>query len=1212
MATIRKFEQIEESKLFKHLKSARTNNDKSCDQLAGNVREVIEQAKEITAQINRHMHQYTLHEGTHLWNVLSIMEALLPDKTIKKLTPLECALCIMAAFTHDSGMAWPDEKIQQYLETNDTRENREWLRHCDGYAEQLREIKRLKKIRDTDRTREAEANGRIKYLEGYLLAEFIRKEHAKIPIVRDWLTRMEKAANNQSLFYYGKFPFKEHLAKIGVSHNRNVDWLRGELGKYDEFCRPTDGGMANLAFPSLLVRLADIMDFDATRTPRILYTDFGIVDKLSREEWNKHMAISGWNLDEDKLLYAAESCEHPAYEKTIREFVKCIEHEIRQVDEELAYQRHLLKGEERYQIRLPRKVKPDIHAALDDDGKPIYIYHDLQFQLDKDAIQQLLMGESLYGDPSLCLRELIQNSLDALQLRDLRLRVLDDDPDAGVEKTDSLRRGEKLQVNIDWGRDADTGREFIRVRDNDCGMTRDTLEHFFAQLGKSYYRSPDYEREQQLFRQHGHVISPISQFGIGFLSCFMLADEISVKTRPGGADDNERRAHDVMISGPGNLFWFKQGTLKRQGTEITLFLKPRFRLAHDWERSLRWLRAHFGYAKQERETLQMEWQAVEQQGEIDPAWHVGRCAVWPMFPILLGPEGDSDPAIRLDGRFHEDVLAPIDREKLNLTASDCEIPVEALGQPRWECLDWEDSQGEDATGTRIRLVFPYHQPVSDTPLPLDPADTALLRAHELAALVETTLENDETRKRLAVRGMGVENLAVCDGMVPASAGVGTWLWVDLRGAVAPHLTADRKTALNRENREEWAADCRGVFGHWGGWLQTLLNEHSTALTPSLLSAFAMEKDLRPKAPATPTIHGWQLRATHYINYRPVEWLGVWLVSLLTQEITVSAAFPRNLNYKNLQNSGRSLDFIRDRSRYIKNLQVSQIDPVQACTLSLGLAFQTDLNIARNLCHEFTVDDRNAWRNDAICLIVRAFHPIFTVLAGAPPSPPSDSELRYRLIYKRVEAFSRMPNHAFWTAARSLYLLPEAFADDLSHSLPALGLTGLKGRAGDGWLKAPGWIEWEVDPITAEVSRDSPEKRWSKMLIEKGYDLVFPLTYIPLGRLRRDCPQWRSDHSLRAIGTLPFFMLGSEATIQQREALYDFFGVPRIHVLMPKQELWLKPFDKWTESDWNAGCLSALWDLESGCVYWAEGAPSADDMPKMGKPIDEFIGFKPGP
>ena len=70
-----------------------------------------ENAQIISDQIVHRLLEYTLHNGTHLFNVLSIMEELLPGEALQQLTPLECALCILAAFTHDLGMVMPDEDV---------------------------------------------------------------------------------------------------------------------------------------------------------------------------------------------------------------------------------------------------------------------------------------------------------------------------------------------------------------------------------------------------------------------------------------------------------------------------------------------------------------------------------------------------------------------------------------------------------------------------------------------------------------------------------------------------------------------------------------------------------------------------------------------------------------------------------------------------------------------------------------------------------------------------------------------------------------------------------------------------------------------------------------------------------------------------------------------------------------------------------------------
>ncbi len=378
-----------------------------------------------------------------------------------------------------------------------------------------------------------------------------------------------------------------------------MSWLRSTLvqsSKEDGFCRLAGGERINLAFPGLLVRLADIMDFDASRAPGILYRHFGIENAASILEWNKHMAITGWDFGGDTLTYEADACEHPVYEKAIRGFVNDIKREVESIYEELSWQQAKMLGRgERYQLRLPRLVESQIRPARDGQNRDVYVFHDLQFELDQYEIQQLLMGESLYADPTLCLRELLQNALDALQMRDLRLKVLAKDPDARVEPTDVLRSGEALQVKVTWGRDSATDREYIRVSDSGCGMTREVLERYFTKLGKSYYRSPEYERERYILREHGFIVSPISQFGIGFLSCFMLADEIHIRTRPGQANDSVRAAFDVRLFGSGSLFWLSPGTLERQGTEIILYLKQPFQLDHDHV-AIFWLRKHFEWA----------------------------------------------------------------------------------------------------------------------------------------------------------------------------------------------------------------------------------------------------------------------------------------------------------------------------------------------------------------------------------------------------------------------------------------------------------------------------------------------------------------------------------------------------------------------------------------------------------------------------------------
>ena len=188
---------------------------------------------------------------------------------------------------------------------------------------------------------------------------------------------------------------------------------------------------------------------------------------MSIQEWTKHQAISGWSLEGSgsnfRFAFKSHQCPDPVTHKTILDFVAKIDAEIHAVREEVHWQSRSLPDAQRdhYRLDLPHKVEADVNPK-GHPYHPIYIYHDLQFRLDQDEIQKLLMGTALYGDPGLCIRELLQNALDALELRKLRLKMLEETDETPREKVDRLRRGEELQVTLTWGRDPKTEQEYIQ------------------------------------------------------------------------------------------------------------------------------------------------------------------------------------------------------------------------------------------------------------------------------------------------------------------------------------------------------------------------------------------------------------------------------------------------------------------------------------------------------------------------------------------------------------------------------------------------------------------------------------------------------------------------------------------------------------------------------------------------------------------------------
>jgi molecular chaperone HtpG len=134
-----------------------------------------------------------------------------------------------------------------------------------------------------------------------------------------------------------------------------------------------------------------------------------------------------------------------------------------------------------------------------------------QMTFDFDGLIRLLAGH-LYSEKKVFIRELIQNAHDAIQRRVAR------------EPAFHLDQG-----YIDILTDLTSGPGRIVFRDNGIGMTSEDLEEFLSTIGKSGTLAA---REAEL------VPDVIGQFGIGFLSGFVVGAKVEVHTRHVDAGPN--------------------------------------------------------------------------------------------------------------------------------------------------------------------------------------------------------------------------------------------------------------------------------------------------------------------------------------------------------------------------------------------------------------------------------------------------------------------------------------------------------------------------------------------------------------------------------------------------------------------------------------------------------------------------------------------------
>ncbi len=175
----------------------------------------------------------------------------------------------------------------------------------------------------------------------------------------------------------------------------------------------------------------------------------------------------------------------------------------------------------------------------------------LEFQAE---VRQLLglMIHSLYSSKEIFLRELISNASDACDK--LRFEAL---------SNDALYEGESdMKIRVDFDKDART----VTITDNGIGMTREEVMDNIGTIAKSGTR----QFFDALTGDENKDVELIGQFGVGFYSSFIVADQVTLTTRRAGAEASE--AVQWVSNGEGS-YTLEPVEKDGHGTEVVLHLR---------------------------------------------------------------------------------------------------------------------------------------------------------------------------------------------------------------------------------------------------------------------------------------------------------------------------------------------------------------------------------------------------------------------------------------------------------------------------------------------------------------------------------------------------------------------------------------------------------------------------------------------------------------
>ena len=242
-----------------------------------------------------------------------------------------------------------------------------------------------------------------------------------------------------------------------------------------------------------------------------------------------------------------------------------------------------------------------------------------------------LMVHSVYSDRDIFVRELVSNAADACE----KLRY------EAIAKPELIEDGAPFAIEIAIDPDAKT----LTFSDNGVGMTREDLTSGLGTIARSGTKAfLDKLAAEDASKEAAAIIG---QFGIGFYSSFMVADEVVVDTRRAGAD----RGLALVVGRQGRLHHrsARARTPRRSAARASSCISMRSRTNSRQPRKLeRIVRDHSG-------AVAVPIDLIEKPGA-EPRRIADGAAIWAKPKSEVTPEEYTEFYRGLSGQFDEPAL----------------------------------------------------------------------------------------------------------------------------------------------------------------------------------------------------------------------------------------------------------------------------------------------------------------------------------------------------------------------------------------------------------------------------------------------------------------------------------------------------------------------------------------------------------------------------
>jgi hypothetical protein len=424
--------------------------------------------------------EFTDHSVRHMDDLWQVADIIFTEKEFQKFSTSEAFVLSCSFYLHDLGMAFAG-----------TAKGLEEIKESSEFNAQLERIKKTQKNISSEDAEKLAVKATLRILHAQKAEKLITE-----PLPGTVTFLIERAQIRDA--------WAEIIGKISASHHWSIPQLNSELGERGPIAIEGSGKIDE-GFVACALRIIDYAHINKSRAIKLERILRGVLPRSSLSHWDAQEYILGPSRDKDFLKYASSKAISSIDGWWLFfQMARGLSEEIIKVkrylnSRECSSERFSLDGV--YGVDTPQDFSKFVKPLGFD---PV----DIQFYTPSiERLISLLGGESLYGNNKYApLRELLQNAVDAIGLRQFE------------EGHKSFQASIEIKVDD----------QYLSVTDTGIGMDEKTIRKYLLGIAGDFWQSEDFFNSfsKTTVSEFQHV----GRFGIGFLSVFMIGEEIVVTT----------------------------------------------------------------------------------------------------------------------------------------------------------------------------------------------------------------------------------------------------------------------------------------------------------------------------------------------------------------------------------------------------------------------------------------------------------------------------------------------------------------------------------------------------------------------------------------------------------------------------------------------------------------------------------------------------------